>query len=866
MLQLREYQQRSLDALETYLRSTVQHGARRAFVLQTDRPYQVVQQLPDLPYVCLRVPTGGGKTFMACHAVGIASRTFLHTDRTVCLWLVPSNVIRDQTLAALRNRQHPYRQAVDSAFAGQVRAVDLHEALYLGRGDWEGATVIIVSTLQALRREDTEGLRVYRQSSNFHSITKDVPVQSRDNLDCYENGEIIPSLANVLCIYRPLGIIDEAHNARTRLSFDTLARFNPSCIVEFTATPETTNKPEQGYFASNVLHHVSAAELKAEEMIKLPIKLKTRSEWKEVVGEALETQHKLEEAAAAEERESGEYLRPIVLFQAQPRSQERHTLTVDVVKRALIDDFKVPENQIAVATGKTREIDDVDLFDRECPIRFIITVQALKEGWDCSFAYVLCSVAEIGSTRAVEQILGRILRLPRAKWKNHAELNCAYAFAASQRFLEAANALKDALIENGFQRMEASDFVVPQEQPTLTFDQGSLFFQASEPVTETPKLSRLEPALQSRVSFDADTGRLSVSGALSESEMRQLQTCFERDENRAAVQRLFQRGQGRVPEAVQREPFRVPWLAIRVDGQLELFEENHFLDAVWSLAQCNAALTETDFPSRFFAGTAASIDVSDAGRIETEYVEQLHENLQQLYPEPGWTVPALANWLDRQIPHHDIPQAQSSLFIANVLTGLMQARSVTVEQLARQKYRLRNAIEESIDRHRRAQAKRSFDRLLFGPGSADVEVSVEYCFIYEEARYAPSTYYDGAYQFRNHFFRLPGELGSEGEEFQCAVFIDQLPQTESWIRNLNQRSECSFWLQTSSDRFYPDFLVRFKDGRILVVEYKGEDRWSNDDSREKRAVGELWAERSNGRCLFIMPKGPDWGAIEALVR
>jgi type III restriction enzyme len=50
---------------------------------------------------------------------------------------------------------------------------------------------------------------------------------------------------------RPLVIIDEAHNARTRLSFDTLARFNPSCIVEFTATPETTHKPEQGYFAGN---------------------------------------------------------------------------------------------------------------------------------------------------------------------------------------------------------------------------------------------------------------------------------------------------------------------------------------------------------------------------------------------------------------------------------------------------------------------------------------------------------------------------------------------------------------------------------------------------------------------------------------
>ncbi|MFH1109462.1 MAG: hypothetical protein V1790_09740 [Planctomycetota bacterium] len=99
------------------------------------------------------------------------------------------------------------------------------------------------------------------------------------------------------------------------------------------------------------------------------------------------------------------------------------------MKRTLIDDFKVPENQIAVATGETREIDDVDLFDRECPVRFIITVQALKERWDCSFAYVR-SVAEIGSTRVIEQILGRILRLPRARWKKHAELNCLAGWGA----------------------------------------------------------------------------------------------------------------------------------------------------------------------------------------------------------------------------------------------------------------------------------------------------------------------------------------------------------------------------------------------------------------------------------------------------
>ena len=94
-----------------------------------------------------------------------------------------------------------------------------------------------------------------------------------------------------------------------------------------------------------------------------------------------------------------------MLIQAQPQNKNKPTLTVEVVKEALMNDHQIPEEQIAIATGQTRELDDVDLFGRN-PIRFIITVQALKEGWDCSFAYVLCSLAEQHSARSVEQILG----------------------------------------------------------------------------------------------------------------------------------------------------------------------------------------------------------------------------------------------------------------------------------------------------------------------------------------------------------------------------------------------------------------------------------------------------------------------------
>ena len=207
--------------------------------------------------------------------------------------------------------------------------------------------------------------------------------------------------------------MDEAHNARTPLSFDTLARFNPSCILEFTATPQLDHDPEHGDFASNVLHHVSAAELKAEEMVKLPIKLETKSDWKQAIASARQLQSDLEQAALAEERETGEYIRPIVLLQAQSKSATRQNVTVEVVKQCLLDDCRVPDEQIAVATGETRQIDNVDLFARDCPIRFIITVAALKEGWDCSFAYVFCSVADVHAARSVEQLLGRVLRMPR---------------------------------------------------------------------------------------------------------------------------------------------------------------------------------------------------------------------------------------------------------------------------------------------------------------------------------------------------------------------------------------------------------------------------------------------------------------------
>lgn len=867
-MMLKDYQQRSLDKLGAFFRLTLQHGSPIAFMKETERPYRDVAGLEGMPYICLRVPTGGGKTIMAAHAVGLAAREYLHAERVVCLWLVPSNVIREQTLAALKDRQHPYRQALDVAFGGRVVVIDLADALYLSHGDATGSTVILVSTLAALRVEETDGRKIYENNGNLqpHFVGLDDALKAK--MEKEGDGRVIHSLANVLRLRRPVVIMDEAHNARTLLSFDTLKRFAPSCVIEFTATPEMKHNPTMGTFASNVLYHVSACELKAEDMIKLPIKLRTRPDWKQVLGDAIAKRKELETLADANEKTTGEYLRPLMLIQAQPQNKNKPTLTVEKVKEALMNDHQISEDQIAIATGQTRELDDVDLFSRN-PIRFIITVQALKEGWDCSFAYVLCSLAEQHSARSVEQILGRVLRMPRARKKDHPDLNIAYAYASAVSWIKTAATLQEALVECGFHKLEAKDFVIGPETEQGTFDDFSMFGTATEAVNEAPDLANLEPALRDRVTFDETTKAITVVGIISDADHAALESCFTTPTDKKAMERLRERSQGKRTTSepgAKKEPIRVPWLSVRIGDQLELFDEDHFLNAPWNLAKCDADLSEKVFPSHWRAGETGEIDITKAGKVElTHFVADLHEQIALITGESGWEVASLARWLDRNIRHRDIPQGQSSLFIHRLITNLMESRKATVEQLARIKYRLRDVVEDKIDLHRDAHRNQAFQAFLFGSEAETVEVNVESCFTFDEGHYAPNGYYEGSYNWNRHFFRRPGELKDNGEEFECAVFLDQMNEVKYWIRNLVRRPGSSFWLPTSTDKFYPDFVCLLRDGRILVVEYKGGYIADNADSKEKKAVGELWAAKSGGRCLFVMPVNRDWQAITACV-
>ena len=792
-LPLKEYQERTLETLTEYYQNCLRlQNANTAFYDLTERPYAAVEGLPGMPYVCLRLPTGGGKTFVACHAVSITASELLKTESPIVLWLVPSNAIRDQTLNALKNRSHPYRDALESA-RRNVEILTIGEALYLSPHILNTKTTIIVSTMQALRVEDTDGRKVYEPSGALMGHFTHLSEETLAEVERDESGKPVYSLANLLCVKRPLVIVDEAHNARTELSFETLARFNPSAIIEFTATPDTTNNP------SNVLYTVSAAELQAEDMIKMPIQLEVEPDWKRLLTTAIAQRNTLEIESKKEQRETGEYIRPIMLIQAQPKSQTQETLTVDVVEKCLLEEHNIPEDQIARATGEDRGLDNVDLNDPECQIRYVITVQALREGWDCPFAYVLCSVAEMRSSTAVEQILGRVMRLPKAKRKKQESLNSAYAFVASQNFHDTASALADGLVQNGFEKQDAAELIRPTDENQQDLP---LFGDRTPPSTEPA------PA---------------------------------------------QRG----------EVFNVPKLMVQGTQRHLDFEASRFSETPWQLSECSAELSEEEFPSTFETGARGEIGLSREGRVVTEFLGTLHQQMTLLAPDKGWDAKRLADWLDRSIKHWDILRSESLPFLQRLVEHLIETRDIPIEVLIRNKYALKDAAAAKIDSHRQNAHRGAYDNLLLPECETPVVVSPNHCFSFDPHRYPCNKRYTGAYQFQKHYYPHVGDLKATGEEFQCAQFIDTLPEVKFWVRNLERQPLYSFWLQTSTDKFYPDFVCLLTDGRYLVVESKGEHLWSADDAKEKREIGELWEKRSGGSCLFIMPRGPDFDAIRA---
>ncbi|WP_251358073.1 DEAD/DEAH box helicase [Kangiella sp. TOML190] len=850
-MQLKKYQKAALKTLRTFLEKTREtSSAKSAFEVATKNiqlgkyqsAYFPLKNLPDVPYACIRIPTGGGKTILASHTIKMASHSYLERDFPVAIWFVPSKAIREQTLKALKNPAHPYRQVLDDEFDGRVRVFDISEFAQVRPIDFKGSACIIISTIQTLRISNTEGRKVYAHNEHLEAHFAAIPnVQAIDGLEKDESGKVKFSFANLLYLYNPLMIVDEAHNAVTGLTRDMQERINPACIIEYTATP----KPR-----SNVLFSVSASALKNEDMIKLPIKLSTHKSWQASVSGAISER----EILAKEALNDKQYIRPIVLFQAQNKDQE---VTAEILKQHLIENEQVAEEKIAVVTGNQQELDGIDLFDPKCPIDYVITVKALKEGWDCSFAYVFCSVANIKSSTDVEQLLGRVLRMPYATKRSSEALNKAYAHICEPNFIKAATELKDALVEGlGFAAEEVDDNLqAPQLELNDSLEETEV--PAVEFELEAFDQGLLDESVKDKVTIEKTSAghtKVTVSEALNDIEQEILMQAIAKKQQKDIKKQLDYQKQVKQrldSPALQGKAFKVPRLSLEYQGELDLLDHDLPLEiGGWSLLDFSAELTISEFNAEETVVTTEH-DV-DKGVYKWQ-VQQEEATYQLAGLTTEWDEKLLVLWLDKEVRDKSISQLVRIEFIRQVVD--LQRKDYSLAQLVRAKYRLAKAIREKIKQHYLSAKEQCFQQYLFN----DPEVVVssadnQFDFDFPVNAYPATKVYRGAYQFQKHYYgnHRVGELKDSGEEAECAMLIDRLPEVEFWVRNLENRKESSFKIAKATGWFYPDFVVKLTDGRIFVVEYKGAHLINDPDTKQKELVGKLWEEKSNGRGIFLM--------------
>jgi type III restriction enzyme len=840
-MQLKIYQQNTLVVLRRFLEQCRLTSVEDAYISITgdweikDRLggekspfYNTWQGLERSPRVCLKVPTGGGKTILAAHAIRIVSETWCEKEYPLVLWFCPSDTIRRQTAEALKNHRHPYRQVLNEQFDSRVRVYDIDEKFNIMPHDISQNVCIVVSTIQAFRQSNTDKYRVYAHNENLEPHFATIPPQK--GMELLDNGQIKFSFANLLFYHRPIEIVDEAHNAVSDLSQEVHRRLNPSAIIELTATPRKNN---------NTLYVVRPSELKEEEMIKLPIELVENIGWESAVDQAIAKRAELEKEAKNER----DYLRPILLLQAQDKNGE---VPVGRLKEYLLG--TIPENQIAVVTGEQKELDGITVSDSDCPIRYVITVEALKEGWDCPFAYVLCSLANIQSDTSVLQLLGRVMRMPYAANRKQPALNKAYAFVLSQEFGRAAQTLIERLKDKGFDETEAAVAIVPT-LPMPLYETRLDKFELDTPLP----VELIPPGIK----YEEQHGRATVTFT-SETTDEEVAELAEKLTPRDAFEikrhfTAFKQIESESSPAKAGKKIVVPRMLVELQGEFVFADmEEIFEYFEWNLADfAPPELSENEF-NITTQGSGYLIDL-DGNKLTYETAQRQERTLP--IEVEGWTAAELVRWLDDKLAAIDLSQAVLLAWLRRVVEHLTENRGIAVSELMLAKYVLADKLRHKIIDARRAAKEQSYQQAFFAPESR-VMLDFDNGFEFKDKMYDGVSLYTGQYKFSKHFLgakRVPTFDGEE--EFLCAQVVDQLDEVDCWVRNVARHPD-SYYMATSSGNFYPDFVAVLKNGVQLIVEYKGHHLYDTPESKDKRLIGDFCAKHSGGRLRFVMPSIP----------
>lgn len=839
-MEMKRYQKQVIADLSRYLElmnETQNYRSAFSFFWQEKSApslgmYQDI--MPGVPNLCFKVPTGGGKTFLACNAIKPIFEALPHTKTRVVVWLVPSDAILTQTVKALQDTSHPYRQKIDVDFGGRVEVYTKQQLLNGQQFDPVTVTEqlsIMVLSYDSFRGRGKEGLKAYQENSSLAAFAKVLgkPQSPIDNADETALFQVINQLS-------PLVIVDESHHARSELSMEMLGNFNPCFVLDLTATPKKT---------SNIISYVDAVQLKAEHMVKLPVIVYNRDSQNEVIIDTIDLRDRLEQLAQAEQSKTGRYIRPIALFQAQPKSKEEST-TFEKLRDKLVD-AGIPTEQIAIRTADVNELKNVDLMSPKCPIRYIITVNALKEGWDCPFAYILASLANKTSQVDVEQVLGRVLRLPHTKENSQPALNVSYVLTSSNDFNQTVQGIIRGLNNAGFTKKDyrLTEPSMPKQQAEHMV-QTELSFEPEQPedafteinstaIAEALEQRRTEPSPKAEdMLAEAEQAVETYTQAMEQNAADPYIAALPlevRDKlNSFSVKPEFEKD---IENIVVPQFFRKVPVSLFTNGMMELLDceqlsegftlkgkayDIDFATADDKIRKVDVKANEGGIPKAFKMGEADQ-------RAFKEYFNSLppEARVRQCKAQ----IKSILNKMDT------IDSGELSAYVDLIVGGMDKEQLAALEKAPRGfAMKIKDKIDALLTQHYKAIFKKWLDT--------------------EKIVCQPSYKLPAVIHPTSDTDMIGGSLYQAEEdmnqlEMDLVMELTALSNVRWWHRNIARQGFCI----NGFINHYPDIMVMTQNGKIIMVETKGE-HLKNDDSRDKIELGKEWSSAAGSQYRYYM--------------
>lgn len=794
-------------------------------------PYK--NNVPKVPHICIKVPTAGGKTFIACNAIKTIFDAFDYDQPKAVVWLVPSITILDQTIKNLKDPFHPYRQKINVHFGNKVEIFD--KATLLQGSGFNASSVkeqlnIMVFSFDSLRAKNKEDRKVFQENGNLQSFES---VLGSD-------AEI--TLGAVINYLNPIVIVDESHNAETALSVEMLEGLNPSFILDLTATPRKN---------SNIISFVDALELKKENMVKLPVIVYNHHDKTEVINSSLQLQKRLELQAKEEEKNGGKYIRPIVLFQAQPRSGKKflnaddEKSNVQALKEKLIE-LKIPEEQIKIKTANINEIKGVDLMSKDCEVRFIITINALKEGWDCPFAYILASLADKSSAVDVEQILGRVLRQPYVMKHKLPLLNLSYVLTASSKFLDTLDNIVKGLNKAGFSErdyklLDPSSLEQEQEQNQDPLLQLNVFSEVKSEQTE----SIIDDIDASRISIPIDNEI--ESATVSEIENLALaqtkafeKTVHEIENNNLTVlpneiKQLVKTYSIKTVFKEQAEQINLPQFYLKIpkndlfgNAQSELPLDKENLLEGFALSKSDTHIAFDSISSQLY-----KVDLDETKKDHTptflKIDGDIRDSILAYILDPSKKGSRVKNFTKRILSLignlYPIADKEIERYVSRILEDFKDDK---FNDLANNEYTYTLKIKQKINSLTEEFAEKRFKDFL----DTD-KVFIKPSFVLPKNITPGETSKD----ITKSLYEKEGSMN--GFEERVINEIGNLQSVLFWTRNVERKG----FRINGFVNHYPDFIIQTKSGKTILLETKG-DHLDGSDSERKVRLGDMWSNKA----------------------